>query len=123
MADELTVAAPATELKGAFQQSLYRNNKQIRKDRADSIIRLAQVNYKRSVEDLALRIEQQQSDLEGLLDLSPTNTQSLVLTSDFNAADFAAKDQALRLGIYNDKIKLKVLVEGYFELFGEKLAL
>lgn len=109
------------DIKGAFQQSLYRNNKQIRQDRADSIIETAQMQYKRAVEDLSIRIKQAKRDLEGLLDLSPTNTQSLVLASDFDAAKFVMKDQEIRLTIYNDEIKLKVLLKAYLELFGENI--
>lgn len=119
MADDAVKQEP----KGTFQQSLYRNNKQIRADRANSIIATAQIQYKRAIEDLATGIQQAGWDLEGLLDLSPTNTQSLVLASDFNALDFVQKDQALRLKIYNEKIKLKELIAGYVELFGENIVL
>lgn len=118
MADDAVKQEP----KGAFQQSLYRNNKQIRQDRADSIIETAQMQYKRAVEDLSIGIKQAKRDLEGLLDLSPTNTQSLVLASDFNATDFVVKDQTLRLKIYNEEIKLQVLLKAYIELFGETLS-
>jgi len=39
---------------GAFIESLKRNNKQIRDDRAASIVDIAQLKYKRKVEDLEL---------------------------------------------------------------------
>lgn len=111
------------ELKGAFQRSLYRNNKAIKQERADSIIETAQMKYKRTVEDLALKIKQARRDLDSLLDLSPTDTHSLIMASDFNADAFIAKDSALRLSIYEDEIRLKILGAAYKQLFGEEISI
>lgn len=70
---------------GAFVASLKRNNKQIRDDRATAIAEDTEVLYKRKVEDLELSIRKMQREQENMLDLSPTNAQSLVLASDFNS--------------------------------------
>ena len=103
---------------GAFVGSLKRNNKQIRDDRAAAIARATQVKYSRSIEDIELKIEDYQRDLENMLDLSPSDATSLKLATDFDAAAFIEKDQQIRIKIRNEKIKLEEAVKGYEYLFG-----
>lgn len=105
------------QVNGAFASSLFRNNKKIRTDRANIIVQGAQTLYKREVEDLELALEQNIMERTNLLDLSPTNSQSLILASDFNTKDFIAKDLSLSLKIRDLKIKLEVARERYNELF------
>ena len=102
---------------GAFVSSLVRNNKQIKADRADSIGRTAKVMFKRKVEDLTLEIDQMEQDRRNLLDMSPTNSMSLIVASDFKASEFADKDFALSIAIRNAKIKLAVWQARYDYLF------
>lgn len=106
------------KLQGAFVDSLKRNNKQIREDRATAIGEDAQIIYKREVEDLEIQIKKVKRDREAMLDLSPTTATSLVLASDFNSKDFVEKDIKLGIEIRNLEIKLEIAKERYKYLFG-----
>ena len=113
-------AENVNEVKGAFIDSLKRNNKQIRDDRASSITEDAQMLYKREVEDLELQIKKIRREREAMLDLSPTTAQSLVLASDFNAKDFVDRDIDLGIKIRNLEIKLDIAKDRYTHLFTSK---
>ena len=104
--------------KGAFSESLRRNNKQIRQDRADAISEDTELIYKRSIEDLELSIKKMRRDQENMLDLSPTDAQSLVLASDFDSDDYTRKDVELGVKIRNAQIKLEIAKDRYSYLFG-----
>ena len=104
---------------GAFQDSLMRNNRKIRQDRAVVIVESAYINYKRLVEDLDLEIKQVKRDRENMLDLSPTTAQSLVVASDFDAPEFVKKDIALGVKIRNLEITRDVAKQRFIHLFGE----
>lgn len=104
---------------GAFFSALKRNNKQIRDDRAQAIAESAQLVYKRKVEDLEISIRQMKRDLENMLDLSPTNTQSLVLASDFDAVKYTEKDIELGVKIRNAEIMLEIAKKRYDYLFSD----
>ena len=84
MEDELLTAPTVSQRKGAFAESLQRNNKKIREDRAIAITEDAQLIYKREVEDMEIQIKQIKRERDQMLDLSPTNADSLVLATDFN---------------------------------------
>jgi len=103
---------------GAFIESLKRNNKQIRDDRAQAIGEDAQIIYKREIEDLDLAIKRMKRDQENMLDLSPETAMSLKLASDFNAKEYVAKDVALSVEIRNSEIKLELARKRYAYLFG-----
>jgi len=109
------------ETSGAFLSSLKRNNKQIREDRAIAIVEDAQLIYKRQVEDLRVAIKRMEREQENMLDLSPTNSMSLVLASDFDSALYAAKDLDLGVKIRNETIKLEISEKRYKYLFGEEV--
>lgn len=104
---------------GAFVSSLKRNNKKIREDRALQIAEDAQLLYKREYEDLALQIKRLKREREAMLDLSPTNADSLVLASDFNSKEFVNKDIDLGVKIRNLEIKFEIAKERYNYLFEE----
>lgn len=106
------------ELGGAFVASLKRNNKQIRDDRAAAIAEDTELVYKRKIEDLELSIKKMKRDQENMLDLSPTNAQSLVLASDFDSNAYADKDVNLGLKIRNAEIELEIAKKRYAYLFG-----
>jgi hypothetical protein len=103
---------------GAFLTSLKRNNKQIRDDRATAIGESAQLLYKRAVEDLEVTIKQKRRDQENMLDLSPTNSMSLVVASDFKADQYVKKDLELSVDIRNAEIELEIAKKRYEYLFG-----
>jgi len=105
---------------GAFRASLKRNNKQIRDDRAMAIVDSAELKYRRKVEDLELKIIEMERELENMLDLSPTNAQSLTLASDFNADDYIGKDLEVAVKIRNERIRLEVAKERFEHLFEEE---
>lgn len=102
---------------GAFVASLKRNNKAIREDRAAAIAEDAQVMYRRSVEDLELKLSKLRRDRENMLDLSPDNAMSLKLASDFDAAVFVAKDIELGIAIRNTEIAMVIAQDQYKHLF------
>ena len=103
---------------GAFIESLKRNNKQIRDDRALTIMEDAQTIYKREIEDLTLGIKKMKREQENMLDLSPENAMSLKLASDFDAKAYVVKDQDLSIKIYNAEIALRLSQARYAYLFG-----
>lgn len=106
------------EQKGAFLESLKRNNRKIREDRAAAIAEDTELLFKRTIEDLQVNIKRMERELENMLDLSPTDAQSLVLASDFDAASFVAKDVDLGVKIRNEQIKLEIAQKRYQHLFG-----
>jgi hypothetical protein len=55
---------------------------------------------------------------EGMIDLSPTNAQSLILASDFDSDTYVEKDLDLGVRIRNEEIKLGVAKTRYIYLFG-----
>jgi len=103
---------------GAFYSSLKRNNKQIRDDRATAISEDTELIFKRNIEDLALSIKKMRREQENMLDLSPTNAQSLVLASDFDSNVYVTKDIELGVKIRNAEIKLEIAQNRYTYLFG-----
>lgn len=104
-------------MKGAFVESLRRNNRKIRDDRAIAIAEDAQIIFKREVEDLELQIKRVKRERDAMLDLSPADVNSLVLASDFDSKAFVTKDLELGLQIRNLEIKLEIASKRYQELF------
>lgn len=109
----------AERVPGAFLDSLQRNNKKIREDRAISIAEDAQVIYKREIEDMRLNVKRLKRERENMLDLSPTNADSLVLATDFNSKEFVEKDIRIGVDIRNLEIKLEIAEKQYTHLFGK----
>lgn len=104
---------------GAFIDSLKRNNKQIRNDRATAIAEDTQMIYRRRVEDIQLKIKKLERQLEGMLDLSPTNALALVpAVNDFDPSVFVERELEVGLQIRNEKIKLYIAENRYNHLFG-----
>lgn len=108
------------ENKGAFIRLLKRNNKQIRDDRAQAILDVAMLKYRRKIEDIDLAIKDMVREQEGMLDLSPTNAQSLILASDFKPDEHIHKDLDLGVKIRNEEIRLEIAKKRYLYLFGEE---
>ena len=106
-----------SEMKGAFVGSLLRNNKKIRDDRAIAIAEMAEILYKRQIEDIELQIKQLRRDRDAMLDLSPSDAQSLVLASDFDAKAFVEKDIQMGVNIRNLEITLEISKTRYKHLF------
>lgn len=103
---------------GAFVDSLKRNNAQIRADRADAIAEMAKLKFRRALEDLEIEINTMERERENMLDMSPTNSMSLVLASDFKADEYVSKELKLAVALYNAKIKLSEGKNRFNYLFG-----
>jgi hypothetical protein len=104
-------------LEGAFVDSLTRNNRKIRADRAIAIAEDAQLIYKREIEDMELQVKKLRRERENMLDLSPTTADSLVLASDFNSKSFVEKDIKIGVQIRELEIKLEIARARYNYLF------
>jgi hypothetical protein len=105
------------DIKGAFAGSLVRNNKKIREDRAIAITEEAEMLYKRKVEDLTVKIKQMKRERDNMLDMSPTDANSLVMASDFDGGNFVDKDLKIGVDIRNLEITLRVAEARYAFLF------
>jgi len=105
---------------GAFIESLKRNNTQIRDERAIAIYEDAELIYKRNIEDIEVNIKRLNRKREGMLDLSPTHADSLVLAKDFDSRSFFREDIELGINIRNEEIKLKIAKDRYDILFTVK---
>lgn len=114
MADET-----AKEPVGAFVSSLQRNNRQIKDDRATAIAEDAQLTYRRNIEDLEMTLKRMHRAQENMLDMSPENTQSLILGKDFDGPGYVEKDTSLALEIRNTEIRLELARDRYKYLFGD----
>lgn len=117
MSDTLTVQ-PEAEVQGLFKTSLKRNNKQIRDDRADSIAEDAQLGYQRKIQDMRMEQKRLARKRNNMLDLSPTNADSLMLGEDFNSSRFVDDDIEIGVKIRNLEIKLEIAETRYKDLFG-----
>jgi hypothetical protein len=114
MTDELT-----NQTLGAFRESLTRNNKTIRADRAESIAEDAELIYLRTIQDIEMEIKKLGRERDNLLDLSPSDKSSLILASDFDAKKFTETDLSIGIRIRELNIKLDILKERYTILFGK----
>lgn len=112
------MAEPVPPLPAAFLQSLTRNNDRIRADRAQAIAEDAELMYKREIEDLDVQSKRLKRERDSLLDLSPTNADSLVLATDFDAKSFVQKDIQIGIQLRNLEIKLEIAKKRYAYLFG-----
>lgn len=107
-------------IKPRFIDSLKRNNDQIRLDRANSIAENSELIYRRTVEDIELRIKSIQREQDSQIDISPLDSHSLTFI-DFDPKEFVQKDIEYSLTIRNLTIQLEVTKERYYYLFGKKL--
>ncbi len=106
------------KVEGAFLLSLKRNNKQIKDDRATAIGEIAQITYKRTIEDLELSIKRMKRDQENMLDLSPDHALSLIVADKFDSRQYTDKDIDIGIQIRNAEIKLEISRKRYAYLFG-----
>ena len=106
-----------TDPKGKFFESLNRNNKTIKRDRAIAIAEEAQTAYKRYVEDLETSIKRLVRERAQMLDLSPSDANSLILAKEFDAAAFVKRDLKIGLDIRNLQIQLDIARRQYDSLF------
>lgn len=103
---------------GAFAGSLLRNASKIKEDRALTILRNAEKYFRRKVEDLTDRIGNLEVERQALLDMSPTDINSLVLATDFKADEFYDTERKLTMQIRECKVELEEMQRRYEYLFG-----
>jgi len=113
-----TMPTDLASMSGAFVDSLKRNSKQIRGDRAIAIAEDAQIVYKRVVEDLQRDLRQMKRDQESMLDMAPDNALSIKVASDFKGVDYVRDDMELGIKIDNTERKLRIALDRYVHLFG-----
>lgn len=121
-ASPLDVDAQLKNMKGHFVGSLQRTFKDIRNDRALTIAQKAKRSYKRKVEDLIDDINQLQLRRMGNLDLSPNDRNTIMQANNFDPDKFVVDDLEIAKDIENKKIVLRLAVEQYEYLFGEKIS-
>ena len=102
----------------SFMDYLVRNNKQIRADRAEVIAEDTEIIFKRTIEDIELRIKKLRRERENMLDLSPDHALSLKLAENFSATEFVNKDLIIGVEIRNEEIRLEIAKKRYNYLFG-----
>jgi hypothetical protein len=105
---------------GFVHQSLQRNNKQIRSDRAASLAEDLEIGAKRQCEDLGRELRKLKRKRESMYDFSPSNSQSLVLAAEVDGEEVAEKDMVLSLKIRDLQIKFDIACERYEENYGKK---
>ena len=106
-----------TEIKGKFFENLTRSNSKIKKDRAISITEELELTYKRKVEDLEMEIKTLKRKRESMLDLSPTDKDSLEVVKNLDVKAFAEEDIELGYKIEILQKRLKIAQNRYKELF------
>lgn len=107
------------EIDGAFVQSLKRNNKQVKQDRAQGIAEDTQMVYKRRIEDLELSIKRMRRKQTDMIDLSSDNALSTKPAQDFDPVLYVTEDVQLATQIRESEILLGIAKERYGFLFGD----
>jgi len=113
-----TVETQEPEMQGAFFDSLRRNAKQIKTDRALAIAEDAQIIFRRTVEDLEADLKKLRRTRENMLDMSPNSAISLQLAENFDSRGFVSQDIELGVDIRNTEIRLEIAKTRYEYLFG-----
>lgn len=108
---------------GAFNDSLVRTAKQIRKDRADDITTDVETVYRRKVEDIGLKIRRMRNKLKSSLDFSPDSVHSLKPAGEVDAEQFSNNDLKLIRDIRDEEIIFNLAAKRYQFLFGKTISL
>lgn len=109
------------DLKGALGASLARNSKQIKLDRAMTIHRTGEKEFRRRIEDLEDRVVNIQQERDSLLDMSPDDVNKLTIGTDFRAPEFYEAVRKFTLQIREAKVELEEMRAQYEYLFGQKI--
>ena len=113
----MTTITSITEAKGKFLETLTRTNSAIKRDRALSIAQATLINLKRRIEDIDIAIMNLTTKENALIDLSPTDANSLVHSKDFDPQVFVESILQIGLEKRNLTIQKEVLLAKFNELF------
>lgn len=105
---------------GMFLDTLKRNNKQIRDDRAKQIYDETKLLYKRTIEDLEMDILGMERERSYMLDINSDDKNKIINPSDFKAAAFVNTDIELGVKIRNAEITRDIAKEQFELLFGKE---
>lgn len=108
------------EVKGLMQDSIDKNPRQVRKDRATEIVELTEMESGRAVEDARYNVKDLKRKQNSALDLSPDNVTSIFRVSDFDAKRFVVNEKTSLADIRNGEIALELIEKRYKELFGKE---
>ena len=102
----------------SIKDSLTRNSKTIKQDRADEILESILITGKRKVEDLELQLTKLLRKKRSLVDLSPNTTFTIISVEEFEKIDLFERFCELNAEIRNKKIAINVARKSYNELSG-----
>lgn len=105
---------------GLFEDSLKRNFKQIREDRASIMTRSSLSVYKGKIDKLYLDLDKLEIDRNNLLDFAGDSTTRIVSLEQFDADVFCSKDEEITLKMRELRIRIEELTQRYKALFGRE---
>ncbi len=105
------------EKQGKFGKLLMRSNTKLREDRGAQIVKATPPTHGRRIEDLQEILDNLKVDQDNMLDINPSNTQTIINPSDFESESFVDKDIEIGIKIRNIQIKLNVAQGRYNALF------
>lgn len=105
--------------KGALAASMLRNPKQIRADRGLDIYEDLESVYRTKLENLEREIKKLKRKRDGKIDLSPSNTLSMLMAENFDADKFMVEDIEFSKEIRQKMILQKIIQARYDFLVGD----
>ena len=102
---------------GAFASSLKRTNKEIREERARQIASSAERTFRRYIEDIEEALEEKLLLRAAMLDMSPSNTHSILRADAIDSTKFVSSYSEIGLEIRELKIKRQEAKRDYAFLF------
>lgn len=106
-----------TVAKGLLGASILRNASKIKEERGIAVFKQLERCYKRKVEDLEYKLDRLQDERLAMLDMSPTNSQSLILAKEVDPDEFYRNHFDITMKIRTAKIELEEAREQYNSLF------
>ena len=109
-----------TKKTGILGTTLKQTFKQIKDSRIDAMLEDTETQYRRSIEDLGMKMRQCDRDLEdAILDVLPHNAIASIDPNKFDAVKLKESRVEMLLTKREISIRLGVLVTDYETLFGE----
>lgn len=102
-----------------FLNNLIKSNDGIKQARATALSKQTERAVRRIYEDLEEKLEDINTSISRLVDLSPKTSVDLAYRDDFDAKKWAEELHELNKKKYNLQIEIKVAKEVYFEWFSD----